>query len=497
MIRFYRRASQWGGFPYALVSFTYTVAWWPQLLLGDARFWDDWVLDAPYENLALHFSEHGSPWNTPLYHVLNISGPARPTILFLLYLFSILLWYRAASRLPGIDRSTLIISVALISVAPLFEARFSYTQAWSLLGIFFFMLAWNFSLPKSRLNLINFGLANVTLAVAIMLYPAVAPLSLAIALHLIWLSVKSGKTESTLAWAKRPALILASALSITLAKITIFTPSGHYEGYQRIVLSDSLFIVAIITFVASIALIATILSSTRQTGHRLVGLEIGAIGVFGLLALVTAIGPYVAMGDNPPFLEWETRYEVNFFIGLTLIAYSIFRTITLVLFRGKLGWALVLPIAILFYTLASESIQLGLRFERDALKQRTLANLLKSEAGTLEGKFVVVVDETTELNVFGRRYRDYEWSGIFSNTVDESRSTFGVTANSSSDAQQLYEQYLKEGIPRPVYGYSWANHTDGSEGLLVEILFDNSLNPRDSLSGITLEISALTAGEVK
>jgi hypothetical protein len=191
------------------------------------------------------------------------------------------------------------------------------------------------------------------------------------------------------------------------------------------------------------------------------------------------------MGSRPPNFEWQTRYEVNLFLGISLCVYGL---VTAVLERApaNVARATIAAGALSFLYGVVQSSSIGVDFLRDSQKQDGLISSIAALKSPLEGSFIVVVDETQHQNAMGRFYRPYEWTGIFY-TAFGTQSTYGVGAQSQEAATAAYEDYLENGTWRPGYDYTWQRHLDDSKGYVLTIRENLGGQPDSSPNSFNLD----------
>ena len=136
---------------------------------------------------------------------------------------------------------------------------------------------------------------------------------------------------------------------------------------------------------------------------------------FGFFALWCGSAPYMSLGHIPTLYEWiilsvpnagdwNGRHQLLMPLGFSFILLAAFNWIS----NGqpkKPATAVVLISIFLSFSYSYE-------FYLDSLKQNELIAVIKSSSVLSGASYVMVEDQTEQLNARGRKFRDYEWEAI-------------------------------------------------------------------------------------
>lgn len=432
----------------------------------DAIFWDDWTLfGTPQEDLVRYFTEAGSPQAGYINWALTLLGPGGVrALVFGMGLLSVLLWFQILRITPNISLSSLALSVALATSFPFFLARVATINTISVMALVIFLFGWLKSLEGAvsqdrKISVLGF----FSVFFSGVLYSAYIPMLSLVILHV---ALVFSRSQKEVPWRKLVSVttVLFFVHGIALyAQRQIFPPHGTYDGYRTILFGEDQFTLLIAGLGALLMFIVPLFRrrNARSTGTRWASFEMALLGV---IALLLAISPYALIGSFPPYQEWQTRYELNYFIPATLFLVAIFGWLEATI-SGK---ALNLTGALLVLTTIMYSNFLLSRFHVDWQKHDVVIEVLGANKDKVAGKFVVFIDETGALNAMGRSVRTYEWSGILSEATG-TRDTFGVSAQ---DYHATFSSYLNGDLDSDlnrVYNYKWEDHTFPNIGVLVRI----------------------------
>lgn len=455
-----------GGRPAVFVLIIYSLSNFMMLTFPGAIFWDDWTLFGnPKPAILNHFFQVGLPHAGYLNWLLTLLGPGGVrALVFSLEFVAVWTWFNIVRITPGVSKASAILSVGIAVAFPFFLARVAAINAISVLALAFFLVGWwlfvtGWSSGGSKKS--NFG--AFLLFTAGFLYAAFIPLALLTFLHL---GLVAARNEMQIPWKKLgwiATTLFASHALILLLQRLLFPPEGSYEGYRAISIGLAQVVPAVIGFLALVSFLYLLRWRNRRGSpfwHQGL-LEMALLAIIGFLL---AISPYILIGSFPPYLEWKTRYELNYFIPASFAALSVFG-----LFDGKRDSIplRLLGVLILVVSIAYSNYQL-LRFYVDGEKYKHVAEVLSENSMEINGKFVVFVDETEQLNAMNRSLRSYEWSGLLSDVTGD-RQTFGIGASSFEPGLALYREGLLDSGLNVVYNYRWEKHVHPAETALVRI----------------------------
>lgn len=497
---FSHRALEWLiSHPRFAIVGAYGFAWWPHLALFGGRFWDDWVLhNTTFEYLWTWTTQLGFPWVSFVTWPLSQWPPSFAILGFSLLAISSILWFEILARTPGVTRGIALLSTILSVVAPFYLARFGWVQIQAIIGLIFFLLAW-----RSASKAIDFFsnkslfLFSVFLLVSISLYGAFMTLSVGLLFHLFFVSKTSAPAISLRAFFKFSAVTSFLVIGWFTVNSTVFRPSGTYETYQQIVLTQGLLIYALMTVLfLGLAIWTVVSSGSNARWHRSLTLIF-----FSVLLFLLATGPYAATGAFPPFKSWGTRYEVNYFL-FTSVAVAGILILGPRLVNKSSKWLAVILIGLLVFG----SNLAGIRVLSHWGKAQVIMSHIAENRSAYQGRFIVFVDEAIGLNAFpGSHLMYYEWTGLVAEATG-STASFATEARDRKKASETYERYLDNPQAFPldrVFDYTWRTHQVPSQLLVVKVsptesapAWENRLNCafRPSKDCVHIEIVEFTHG---
>ena len=452
----------------AAVAVPYLFAWWGLLWFPSAVFWDDWALyGVTPEEILGHFRQVGSP-HIGYFHLFFVQfqpGAAR-VVAGVLGLVIAVLVSRILLRLPGARRDAALWATALTAAFPLFASRVALINLPSLVGLSLFLLGWLLvTTTKDGHRVIRLMSASAFFVAATLLYPTFAVMVIAPVLHLAWLAAASGlelARSTMLAWGI--AIAFVTSLAFLAARLS-WRPSGTYAGYQSLVFS---------VWTASFAIAFLILVSLwflsvlrqKESSISILATPSAATFLFGLVLCALAYGPYIAMGAYPPYVEWQSRYNVNLGIGAAALLMPLMQTL-LRTERRRRFQLLLKAVSIATAILATNFSLLG--FLVDARKHEALSHHFSQLEVQLDGKFVLVRDTSRSLNAWHRDLRFYEWSGILSASLGTTSVFATATGLDTEPTLKAYNSGELSSQIDSVYNHYWKNHSFPSNPVLVVI----------------------------
>lgn len=477
--------------PLVWVSLAYGSSWWSSLALWGGRFWDDWILfNVPIPDQLRHFWEMGLPWMGILYGKMQVWPPIFSLTGFFSLLVALLILFRVLDYIPNVTSQAALVGVLFASAAPLFIARFSWIQLGSILGLMFFVTGW-----LGLLRLQSHGpkyllvLSSALLLISFALYPAFIVLAIAPTIHILWLGYLDTSRQQRQKARLSAAVVVAVAILWMLARLLFLEPYGTYEGYNEVVWSNTLLALAACTLVTLLIFAFTV----RKIPLLNLSLPNGADSVlFGLLTLLLAIGPYVAVGSPPPYSEWQTRYELTLLPVIALvIAAGVSRLTNQEIQSGLRVFGILI-----FSTTVVLSNMAGIQALTDWNKQRSLIHALEQISPKVKDTLVVFVDDTIGENLFKRQYRFYEWSGILAESID-SRSSFGLGVASKGEAARAIEDHFARPDERTTFSYNfhWRDYEKNGSWTVVgisraDVSCLSLISRTDCVNAVVLESSA-------
>ncbi len=425
-----------------IIVFVYTLSY-GLTLLNTGLYFDDFVMTGFYQNPADvlgAYKELGYFLYWPAFlHILAFKlQPSAGVfierlVIFLSYLFSALFLCGALKKVDEIDRASRITLIVFFAVMPINFSRIVISNINSALcNLFFFaglyILAGYFekkSLFRRLAALVLFFFSFSTNSLLVFYLIAVA----FIAYH----ERKGLELGRLPALALRYLDFLAAPVVFWVIKASLFKPYGAYGGYYNVVdaggiaagaaktlLSFSVFygLLKKTVFVFdSITLFFTVIAATSlyffyarkvrredKEDNRVASLFFLSFGVF---AYLVAVFPYAAVGKVYVVDNWSDRHALLVPLGASLFLYYALR---LAVSRRTLVFASVALIALF----VSADIRTLLRFQRQAFKQLSLMEQIKSSAVIRNNRTFLFIDETKDYDGFkSEPYRQYEWTCLF------------------------------------------------------------------------------------
>lgn len=395
----------------------YVLAWGGLLFSSTGIYWDDWIYVSIAPDQVLQLTrELGLPWVGFLMLFLLSVGPvayhALSLLFFLLVGMSTLAILR---RVPLLTRGEGVFVAALVLVLPLMAARHVLIDQYYVLSYALFYLAWYLlvrSNPHARLSLWIAG----ALFAASFTTSSLLPFYLLPMAHL-WYHRGHRTGMSVRSYLQCHWALLILPFAWYLAKGALFEPHGLYADYNEVVL-DSLWAPTIL-LVLSAAPLAGLYMVRGSIGSPALGILTALLA--GTFLIVLAIYPYVVVDRPPPFVEWQTRYELLMPLGVALVVLAVYRAVAATMGRGM---AQLTGLAVLSSSIVL-SISICMSYFVDWDKQQSLVEGFRATPALANASTVVFQDETRGLNIFGRMYRFYEWNGLMKRAFG-TETRFGV-----------------------------------------------------------------------
>lgn len=523
--RFFHKTDRWLFYhPRVAIVGLFGLAWWPHLALFGGRFWDDWVLyNTTFEYLWMWTTELGFPWVSLVIWPLSQWAPSFAILGFTLLAIASVVWFEILERTPGVTRGIALLGTVLSVVAPFYLARFSWVQIQAIIGLVFFLLAWRVAIRAlESFSWTRLFLFAGYLLVGVSFYAAYLALSGALILHLLWIARNSTQAHSLKSFLRLSAAASFVVITWFIVRSTYFRPSGSYEGYQQIVVTQGLLIYASLTLLfVGLGIWMVLFSPRDRASWRVLTLM-----TFSVLLFLLATGPYVATGQFPPYSSWGTRYEVNYFlffsvavvcivvlgqrlvnastrlVSVSLIALLVFGSnLAGIFFLSNWGAAqaiishlqFIMVAVVCIVVLGQQLVQkkstrwvtvsliallvfgsnlAGILFLSNWGKAQTIISHIAENGDIYEDRFIVFVDKEGWVNDFpGSSLIYYAWTGLVAEGTG-SATSFGTTAASLENGNEIYKDYLDDPPTsrlNVVYNYHWRNHQAASPFLVVEV----------------------------
>ena len=138
--------------------------------------------------------------------------------------------------------------------------------------------------------------------------------------------------------------------------------------------------------------------------------NIGSLIISNLVIFLYVINTYFV---GP--MQWESRLQLLWPLGLALLSLGLFEKIPIRFHRRNM---FVLVILLTFV-----SSLISAEYYVDSLKQSALVSEIKTVLKNPNGKILIVSETGYLLNARQRTYRNYEWSGIINSALHDDRNT--------------------------------------------------------------------------
>ena len=389
-------------------------------------FWDDYTLvgTPDFEILQL-FREAGTFLNlTGWLHVNLLKfGPwVYKFLTFFLFLFSGLLLNTILIKYDkNYNEKYRLYFVIIFLLFPFYLVKPALIMMPYTVSLFLFFLAWSF-IDRARLfALILFFLSfNVQSFLVFFLVPF---------LELYYRKFSDNLTIKTfIEFSLRHLFYILLPFVFFGIKIFYFRPFGNYSGYNENFSLINLFsapyqmlISFFSTFYSYLAIIFIIVCVFYVFGinFKLPFIREQRKNLFlGFFLILLACFPYWIIGLAPTFYEWSSRHLLLVPLGVSLLV-SAFIFSTHVRIRKYL-FTVVVAISIFI------NLKTYIEFYLDWDKQNQLVLLFHNDSNIKNRNLFFITDNT--INAIERKYRYYEWNGLFSRSfLDESR--FGLDKN--------------------------------------------------------------------
>lgn len=453
----------------------YAGAWGGLVLSWDGVYWDDWIYVSAAPGQILQMTrELGLPWVGFMLEGLLALGPRLYHSLSLLLYFSVgISTFGILRRVPSVTPNERIFLSALVLVLPLMAARHALIVQHYAMSYALFYLAWYLLVRTSPPRPVALWTAGTLFAASFttnsLLVFYLVPMA-----HL-WYQVGFRGKVGLRDFLGRYGPLLALPVGWYAAKSVLFAPYGLYEGYNEI---DPGLLAGVTGLLAvSSVPLAAIYAVRGRLGSRT--LRVLAPLSAGVVLSVLATYPYLVVGKQFPFEEWETRNELLLPLGVAFIALGVCRAIQALLGRRAAQGA---GIAILAGSVVI-SAAFCASYSVDWQKQQSLIALFRETPALRSASTVVFRDETRHMNIFGRSFRFYEWNGLMKRAFgDETR--FGVTEDQRQIRRLLtgrlsrYELYAaRDFVPGARVLEVTITTRDGSDPARVELPFVSTYLP--------------------
>lgn len=412
-------------------------------LLNRGLFWDDWVFwQQDRHVVAAAAKAMGSTWpasiNDLFYYSLG-GITANRLVTFLTLLYSALVLYAILRHIPWLTAGQSMWIATVFGIVPAYESRIALVMVGYPLSLALFMSGlWLLVRFAPRVPvLVRLLCAFLFFASfrtgSLLVFFAVVPVVLLLVHPPERFDLRS--TVRTLA-GYADQLVLPVAYWV-ITRIW-FAPSGLYAGYNTPDGGGVRFVPAFLKGMAislvgpwgdaatallfKAPLIVALLAAATAAvvAWRWPAREKGASWLLllsGFALVVLAVAPYAAVGKVPSYQGWETRHQLLIPFGIAVIVVAAATLVSRVVrLRGAAAGLLVLVV------LGSVAAHVNsyIRYERDWLKQAALIEGFKASPEVKDAHFVLLEDETTDLDRADRLF--YEYTGMLTEAFgDQSR----------------------------------------------------------------------------
>ena len=386
----------------------YFVAYGFLLLLGDARFWDDWSSHS-YNGVRFH-SGQTFPFREYL-DELTISATGgfwlyRPLTFFAYGASGIAVWGilgEPKGRLSQSERfwiTSLFLLLPYNSVRAVVQALYSYTFSHLLFFVAWYLLVSRRTWSWFLLSWIFFVLSFPTHS---LLFFVILP-----AVHCLTCRQFSWRSRLL-----RFAILGLTSLLYRPLTGEIWPNLRLNEGYNQIEMSflfRALLVLASINGLSLLIAMRTTSPSSNESNHdrRLIatGLSTFSIGLFPYIA----VGHFPNLSDFlvlfiPNFSEMDSRHSLLLPLGTAITVVGLVNTAVKKCYRNRL-----LGATIIISTMLCASIYL--QYYTDGLKQEGIVNALRQNSALIPTRAVQFQDSTLRFNARGRSLYHWEYLGM-------------------------------------------------------------------------------------
>ena len=440
------------------------------LLLNHGVFWDDWIWMHLDRGSLLQMTEQiGYPLLGPLHLVLRHMGvETYRWIIFLSYLAASVAVFKTLRHLPKLDSQKRLYLALLFAVFPVNSARIAVSDIHYAIayGVFFVGL-WLFSEFTDRggvwlrlSSLLLIGSAS---------YFVNSLLFFCLLVPVLFLYVRSGYSSVHAAVSRLkqiPDFILLPPVVFALKQLS--KPFGLYTHYNKVslhyvahsplaigaalyrsflqviahavrvsltawpALAATIFLTLCIGWILSGSLAADAHSSRAQVVTQgtpdvrtcLINL------LFGALIFALGVMPYVLVGKYPSLSDWNSRHQLLIPLGA---AWMLVYGLDLLFARWRAG---VYVLAALIAMFILNNIDNLAQFQKDTYKQDSLLRHFANDPAIRQGTSFFVDDQAHSLDANQRKYRFYEYAGMFDEVFGE-QSRFAIGLNDTGSLKEV------------------------------------------------------------
>lgn len=156
--------------------------------------------------------------------------------------------------------------------------------------------------------------------------------------------------------------------------------------------------------------------------------------ILGGIAITLGGFPYWILGHVPTFTEWTSRHQLLMPLGVAL------------LISGALMYAPKKARTVSTAFIISACLSYGMityfNFYVDWQKQLFIVDKFKNDSVVAKANFVIIEDQTKNLDAIGRTHRFYEWNGMLVRAFGDERRFAVEFKDSSRYAQGDFDKYF-------------------------------------------------------
>ena len=393
------------------LGFFYLISQGGILLIPNAIFWDDWVLFRTEPSVVFDiFKQSGSMFNLGGYlHIglLKVGPWAYRFLTFILMFSSGLLLNTILKKHTVISEETRFFVVLLFLILPFNLARVALIDFPYALCYFFFFLAWVLMDRFRILALIIFFISFNTNSLLVFYAIPILDMLYRKSCLTNWRSeIKNGIRHFD--------YILLPFVYIFI-KTCYYRPFGPYSGYNEsnnvgnllvgpvYQIGDLFRLKLSVGFIALFSFIVFYLFSGKKPIAFLSSRLSISLFLLGITTFILGVFPYYVLGKIPLFNGWDSRYQLLMPLGFSLIIVGAWYYL-----KGNIG-----VISVVVGMSLSINVCTYTEFFIDWQKQKELIQLFSNNDEIKNGSLIIITDQSEYLNAVGRKYRFYEWNGLF------------------------------------------------------------------------------------
>jgi len=438
--------------PLVLIFIFYTLSF-GLILLNSGIYWDGWVLFNAKPNIINQlFNELGSFWSHYFHNfIFSLPYPIffYRLIIFLSYLLTSFLLFDLLKTIRTINDNSRLTITLLFALLPVNSARISIINTpYAVCYFIFFLSLWlfvkyinNYKILYRLMSLFLFFISFATQSLLVFYYAILIP-------YLIYVnkSKKNLKSYIYVFLAKLDFLLLP--IIFRLFKTIFLSPQASYSGYNQItqyglisavtqtftsfnlsfieIISNSLMMKysIIIVLLCFISCLLFIKKQNKKISNTYQSLKMFLTGCF---IFYFGTYSYYVVGLSPNRYDWNSRHQLLTPLGACFMLYFGIEYLLLKLKINKIEirTAIFLSLLLLFtYT----NIFTYFSYLKDWYKQKAIMRSIIVNNDIKTHSTFLINDQTQYLNVNDRKYRFYEYAGIFKHVYgDETR--FAINKN--------------------------------------------------------------------